>query len=167
MQSSFVESLIGAAVLVVAGLFVYYAWNRTDTGAVVGYELIARFDRVDGISPGSDVKLAGIKIGTVKAQELDPSTFRALVRLSIKSGVQVPDDSSVKITSEGLLGGSYLSVSPGGSDAMLANGGEIKSTQGSIDLVGLLSRAFLSGGGTESKPATETPGAQPQPAAPQ
>lgn len=157
MQNGFVETLIGAAVVVVAGVFFYYGWNTTGSGQVAGYELIARFDRIDGISVGTDVRMSGIKIGSVISQELDQQTYRALVRMSVRNDIKVPEDSSIRVSSEGLLGNSYLAVSPGGSDTMLMSGGEFETTQGSIDLVGLLGKAMFSGG-EEKKSETPAPG---------
>jgi len=124
MQNSFVETLIGAAVLVIAGAFFFYAYNRTDAGTVTGYPLVAKFDRIDGIGIGADVRMSGIKIGTVTGEELDQKTYRALIRMSIRSDIKVPDDSSIRVATVGLLGGSYLSVSPGGNDTLLGAGGE-------------------------------------------
>jgi phospholipid/cholesterol/gamma-HCH transport system substrate-binding protein len=158
MQNGFVETLIGAAVIAIAGVFFYYGWNTTGSGAVSGYELIARFDRVDGISVGTDVRMSGIKIGTVTMQELDQKAYRALVRMSIRNDIKIPDDSSIKVATEGLLGGAYLAISPGGSDTMLLAGAEFETTQGSIDFVGLLGKAMF--GGDEKKPET---GAAPAP----
>jgi phospholipid/cholesterol/gamma-HCH transport system substrate-binding protein len=130
--------------------------------------VIARFDRIDGIDVGTDVRMSGIKIGTVTAQELDQQTYRALVRMNIKNEVKLPDDSSIKVSNEGLLGGAYLAVSPGGSETMMVAGGEFETTQGSIDLVGLLGQAIFSGGSSSEKkpePAPESaPPAAPQPA---
>jgi phospholipid/cholesterol/gamma-HCH transport system substrate-binding protein len=168
MQNSFVETLIGAAVLVIAGAFFFYAYNRTDAGTVTGYPLIAKFDRIDGISTGSDVRMAGIKVGTVTGEELDQKSYRALIRMSISSDIKVPDDSSVRVATVGLLGGSYLSISPGGSDKMLEANGEFAVTQGSVDLVSLLGKVMFS---DEEKPkpdaapapATDTPAPAPTP----
>lgn len=165
MQGNFVETLIGVAVVAVAGAFFYFAAATTGSGTPAGgYELVAKFDRVDGISAGSDVKLSGIKVGVVSKQELDPVTYRAIVRMTIQGAVKIPDDSSIKITNEGLLGGSYLSVAPGGSDAMLQPGQEFSTTQGAVDLIGLLSRAFLSGSSSSSDaPAQPAPVEPPPP----
>jgi len=146
MGNNTVETLIGAVVIAVAGVFLFFAYTTTDTGAVRGYEVIARFDRVDGISVGSDVRMRGIKVGTVSKLELDPVTYFAVARMSIATRVEVPDDSVVKITSDGLLGGAYMSIEPGGSEATIKAGGEIPNTQGSIDLVSLISRAVFSAG---------------------
>ena len=126
MQNGFVETLIGAAVVAVAAVFFYYGWSTTGSGAVAGYEVIGKFDRVDGVSVGTDVRMAGIKIGAVSSQELDQTTYRALVRMTIKTDVKLPEDSSVKVASQGLLGGQYLSVSPGGSDVMMKAGSQFE-----------------------------------------
>lgn len=165
MQNGFVETLIGAAVVIVAVVFFYYGWNTTGSGAVAGYDVVARFDRVDGISVGTDVKMSGIKIGTVTSQELDQKAYRALVRMTIRQDIKLPEDSSIKVASEGLLGGSYLAVSPGGSDTFMVAGAEFETTQGSIDLVGLLGQAIFSGAssGGGDKPAGE-PAAPSSPA---
>ena len=164
MQGNFVETLIGIAVVLVAAAFFYYASVTTGHGSTAaGYEIGARFDRVDGISVGSDVKLSGIKIGAVSAQTLDPKTYRAVVKMTIRSDVRIPEDSAIKITNEGLLGGAYLSIAPGGSDVMLNPGQDIATTQGAVDLIGLLSRAFMSGSSGSSAPA---PQPAPAPATP-
>jgi phospholipid/cholesterol/gamma-HCH transport system substrate-binding protein len=166
MQNGFVETLIGAAVVIVAVGFFYYGWNTTGSGAVEGYEVLARFDRVDGINVGTDVKMSGIKIGTVTAQELDQKVYRALVRMNIRNDVKLPEDSSIKVASEGLLGGAYLAVSPGGSDTFMTAGNEFETTQGSIDLVGLLGQAIFGGATGGEKPAEGAAPAQPSAPAP-
>jgi len=166
MQNGFVETLIGAAVVIVAAVFFYYGWNTTGSGAITGYEVIGKFDRVDGIGVGTDVRLSGIKIGTVNSQELDTKTYRALVRMTIRNDVALPEDSSIKVASEGLLGGSYLSVSPGGSDTMMKAGSEFETTQGSIDFLSLIGQAIFSAGDDKKEGAgAASPGApQPVPA---
>ena len=143
MQNGFVETLIGAAVVTVAAVFFYYGWNTTESGAVQGYELVAKFERIDGI-----------KIGTVTSQDLDAKSYRAVVKMNIKNGIPIPDDSSVKVASEGLLGGSYLAVMPGASETNMNPGAEFDITQGSVDLITLFVKS-MSGG--ESKPAEPAP----------
>ncbi len=155
MQNSTVETLIGAVVIAVAVFFLVFAYTTTSVGGISGYDLTARFNRVDGVNVGTDVELSGVKIGTVSAIILDPKTYQPTLHLSIKRDVQIPDDSSVKITSAGLLGSNYLSISPGGSDAMLKPGGQITNTQGSVDLIGLVARAMM--GGSESGGSTKPP----------
>lgn len=140
MSGNLVESLIGAIVLVVAGWFLSFAYERTEKTNVGGYELIAKFDRVDGLNIGSDVRLAGIKVGTVISQELDPETYEAVVRLVISDKVKLPIDTAAAITSEGLLGGNYMSILPGGMEDMLQDGDEFEETQDAIDLIGMMNR---------------------------
>src|ERR1700733_3504573 len=124
MQNNTVETLIGAIVVVVAAAFLFFAYTTTGSGSVSGYDVKARFSSADGIVTGTDVRLHGIEIGTVSSLTLDPKTYAAIAHLSIQSGVQLPDDSSVKITSAGLLGSSCLAVQPGGSNKMIVPGGE-------------------------------------------
>jgi phospholipid/cholesterol/gamma-HCH transport system substrate-binding protein len=156
MQNSLVETLIGAAVIAVAVAFLAFAYTATGSGAGGGYDVAARFGRVDGVNVGTDVRMSGIKIGTVSSLDLDPRTYNAVVRMSLRDDVRLPDDSSVRITSEGLLGGQYLSIEPGGSQTMLADGGEIENTQGAIDLIGLLGRTIFQSGTGEAGQQQQT-----------
>jgi phospholipid/cholesterol/gamma-HCH transport system substrate-binding protein len=149
MQNSAVETLIGAVVIAIAVAFFAFAYSSTGSAPIVGYEVIAKFSRADGVNVGTDVRLSGIKVGTVADMSLDPVTYNAVLTLALASNVKLPDDSSVRITSDGLLGSQYLSIEPGGSPMPIAAGGEIENTQGSIDLMGLLSKAMFGAG--ESK----------------
>ncbi|HEY5048632.1 MAG TPA: outer membrane lipid asymmetry maintenance protein MlaD [Rhizomicrobium sp.] len=147
MQNNTVETLIGAIVVLVAVAFLVFAYTTTSTGSISGYELKARFSSADGIAAGTDVRLHGVKIGTVGSVTLDPKSYAAIVQLSIRSDVEIPDDSSIKVTSAGLIGNSYLAVQPGGSEKMLGSGGQITNTQGSVDLMSLIGRAIYGNSG--------------------
>ncbi len=146
MNNNTVETLIGAIVVAVAAAFLFFAYTSAGSGSVSGYEIMAKFAAADGITPGTDIRLHGIKVGTVSALTLDPKTYEAIAHLSIRNDVKVPDDSAVKITSSGLLGSSYVAIQPGGSDNMVKPGGELTNTQGSVDLMGLIGRAVIGGG---------------------
>jgi phospholipid/cholesterol/gamma-HCH transport system substrate-binding protein len=158
MHNETVETLIGAAVIAIAVVFVVFAYRSTGTANVGGYELTAKVNRVDGLAVGTDVRLSGLKVGTISALTLEPNYLIA-VHMDIKSDVKVPDDSSLIVTSSSLLGSSYLSISPGGSDKMLPPGGQIKNTQGAIDMMGLLNRfaGSSSGGNSGSSEAPAKP----------
>lgn len=147
MRRNLIETVMGAVVLAVAALFIVFAYSKADVGTIEGYELTAKFDRIDGIRPGSDVRMSGIKIGTVLSEHLDPKTYLAVVLMSISRDVKVPDDTSIAVATEGLLGDKFLALSPGGSDKMLPNGGEITTTQGSVDLMGLIGQMIFSQSG--------------------
>ncbi len=142
MQNNTVETLIGALVVTVAVAFLFFAYTTTGSGSVGGYDLQARFSSADGIVTGTDVRLHGIKVGTVSTLSLDPKSYAAIVHLNIHNDVPIPDDSSIKITSSGILGNSYLAIQPGGSDAMLKAGGQITNAQGSVDFMSLIARAI-------------------------
>jgi phospholipid/cholesterol/gamma-HCH transport system substrate-binding protein len=146
-----VETIMGAIVVAVAAAFLYFAYTNTSSGSLGGYEITAKMPRVDGLATGTDVRLAGIKVGAVNELTLDPRTYLVTLHMSIRKDVQVPVDSSLMVTSSGLLGGSYLSISPGGDDKMIAPGGAITNVQGSVDLMGLVGR-FIGGGGNGGAP---------------
>lgn len=153
-----VETIIGAIVVAVAAAFLYFTYTSTSSGSFGGYDITARMPRVDGLATGTDVRLSGVKIGSVSALTLDPKTYLVTLHMNIRSDIPIPEDSSLLVTSSGLLGGSYLSISPGGSDKMLPPGGAITNVQGSVDLMGLVGR-FI-GGGNAQKPGEN---GQPKP----
>ena len=139
------EVLVGGAVLAVAAGFLIYAGQVTGVSSrQAEYELSASFRSVDGVTVGTDVRLAGVKVGRVTEIELDPETYRADTSFSVRAGIEVPDDSAVAVSSEGLLGGNYVEILPGGSPFYFEPGDEIQFTQGSVSLVGLLMK-FVSG----------------------
>mgnify|MGYP001190947939 FL=1 len=144
MRKNLIETVMGAVVLAVATLFIVFAYSKAEVGKVEGYEINAKFDRIDGILAGSDVRMSGIKIGTVTASALDPKTYFANVSMNIRSDIKIPEDTSIAVSSDGLLGDMFLALSPGGSDDMLPPGGEITTTQGSIDLMGLVGQMIFS-----------------------
>ncbi|MCC6863301.1 MAG: outer membrane lipid asymmetry maintenance protein MlaD [Rhodobacteraceae bacterium] len=130
----------GLAVLAAAIGFLVYAEQVTGMSgnASAGYELRASFRSVEGVTVGADVRLAGVKIGTVKALTLNPKTFFADVVLSVQESVQLPNDSSALVSSEGLLGGNFIELVPGGSAENYLPGAEIEDTQGAVSLISLM-----------------------------
>ncbi len=144
MANNVAETIVGAAVLIVAGGFLAYASQHADLGGGSSYELKAKFFTADGVAPGIDVRMSGVKVGTVGDLTLDSKTFEAVVSLDVKQGVEIPSDTSAKIASDGLLGGSYISLEPGGSEYPLEPGEEIERTQGSVSLIDLLGKAVHS-----------------------
>lgn len=144
MRRNIVETLMGAVVLAVAGMFLAFAFASVDIGGKSGYQITADFNRVGGLATGSEVKLSGIRIGTVVSQALDPQTYLARVTMSIDNAVQLPTDSSAAIASEGLLGGNHLELVPGGAAEMIPPGGRITYTQDPVDIVQLLGKFIFS-----------------------
>jgi phospholipid/cholesterol/gamma-HCH transport system substrate-binding protein len=149
MAGQAAETLIGALVLAAAGGFLVYAANTADVGmGGSGYPLVAKFRKAEGISVGSDVRIAGVKVGSVAQMGLDPKTYFATVTFVIDKEVKVPEDSLAKITSASLLGDPYIAVDPGSSDLMLEPGEEIVFTQSSVNVGDLIGK-FI--GGSEAK----------------
>ena len=151
MTRNLLETLLGAVVLIVAGGFLAFAYSSSQVKESGGYELVARFDKVDGLERGSDVRISGIKVGTVLNQSLDPETYRAEVRFSVRDGVRLPADTSAAVVSNGLLGGKYLALVPGGDIEMLEPGGEVTLTQSAVNLEDLIGHMIFSqtGGGEQ------------------
>jgi phospholipid/cholesterol/gamma-HCH transport system substrate-binding protein len=149
MTRNVLETLLGAVVLIVAVGFLAFAYNTSQVQQDGGYELIARFDKVDGLERGSDVRISGIKVGSVLDQTLDPETYRAEVRFSLREDIQLPADTSAAVVSNGLLGGKYLALVPGGDIEMLEPGGEVTLTQSAVNLEDLIGHMIFSQGGEE------------------
>jgi phospholipid/cholesterol/gamma-HCH transport system substrate-binding protein len=145
-QRNLTEALTGAVVLAVALGFLGYAilHSGRGTAAADGMLLHASFDKIDGLSNGADVRIAGVKVGSVTDSRINPENFAAELILRVDNSLKLPADTSAEITSEGLLGGKYVSLVPGGSTRLLADGGKITETQGSVSLESLLGRFIFS-----------------------
>lgn len=139
------EFAVGAAVLVAAGGFLLYTVSAVGSApSRGGYELTASFRSVEGVRVGTDIRLAGVKVGTVAAIDLDPQSFHAATTLSLREDLVLPDDSAVVVASEGLLGGNFVEILPGGSPFNYEPGAEVVDTQGSVSIISLLTK-FVAG----------------------
>lgn len=149
MQRNMIETILGAVVLLVAIAFIVFAFRSSGLSTPGGYQVTAQFDDASGLSVGTDVRMAGVKVGTVSSQRLDPETFLALVTFDIDKSIQLPSDSSARIIPDGLLGGNFVAIEPGAEEDSIEDGGRIEYTQGAINLVDLVARfVFNQGGGT-------------------
>ncbi|MGE3714895.1 MAG: outer membrane lipid asymmetry maintenance protein MlaD, partial [Alphaproteobacteria bacterium] len=138
MQKNILETIMGAVVLLVAGAFLMFAYKSSEVRVEDGYSVTANFSNISGISLGSDVRIGGIKIGTVTDLILDPETYDAVATLNVSKNASIPKDSSASIVSSGLLGDKYIQITPGGEDAMLSDGGKLNFTQSSVNLEELI-----------------------------
>ncbi len=146
MAENVTEVLTGGAVLAVAAGFLFYAGQVGGVGVgTAGFDnYSASFRSAEGIGIGTDVRLAGVKVGSVTEMILDPATFRAETQFTLQNDVALPDDSAVVVSSEGLLGGNFLEILPGGSPFNLEPGEEVIDTQSSVSIIQLLLK-FVSG----------------------
>jgi phospholipid/cholesterol/gamma-HCH transport system substrate-binding protein len=162
-REQWVETGVGAAVLVAAAGFLIYALGVGGLGGGHGYSVKAKFGQVGALAPGAEVSVAGVKVGTVSSISLDPKSFLAVVQMDLDPKTPLPEDSTAKITSDGLLGGMHIVIEPGGATDNLKAGSEIENTQGAVDLFGLVGQML--------RPQSQTPtpaaaGASAAPATP-
>lgn len=144
MKTNLLEVGMGAVVLLTCaffGAFVYFTslWQPSK-----GYDVIAKFDRIDGLLRGSDVRLSGVKVGNIRDIHLDPQTYLAVVHMTLAPHVVLPSDSSAEIVSDGLLGGKIMAIVPGGEEEAIPPGGEIKFTQAAVSLESLIGQFIFS-----------------------
>lgn len=153
MSRRFAESAVGAVVLVIAIWFLAFAYESSEFRPVKGYPLSAKFASVGGLAAGSDVRIGGVKIGSVIDQRIDANDFRAVVVFTVRSDLKLPTDTVAAITSDGLLGGKYLRLEPGRETATLAAGATLKHTRDALSLEDVLGRAIflLSEGDSEKE----------------
>ena len=124
-----IETIMGSVVLIVAAMFLIFAWNTADIQRVEGYELKASFLKVGGLSTGGDVRISGIRVGSVTDTHLDAQTYQANVSMSIKPDIELPTDTKAVVSSDGLMGGAFVRLEPGSSENMIEQGGRITNTQ--------------------------------------
>jgi phospholipid/cholesterol/gamma-HCH transport system substrate-binding protein len=129
MSKKPVETIMGIVVLIVAVLFLFFAYRVSDLQVVKGYELKAKFLKVGGINVGSDVRINGIKVGTVIEQKLNPEDYMVDLTLSIASNIKLPKDSEVAIVGDGLMGNKFIKIEPGKTDNFLSDGDEFENTK--------------------------------------
>jgi phospholipid/cholesterol/gamma-HCH transport system substrate-binding protein len=157
MSENTSEVIAGGLVLAAAVGFLAYAAQATGWGEdPASYPLTASFRSVEGVTVGTDVRLAGVKVGTVTSLSLNPQTFFADAGIALQKDVLLPDDSTILISSEGLLGGNFVELLPGGSLDNLGPGDEIEDTQGAVSIISLMMK-FAGGGSDDAAGADAAP----------
>ena len=138
-----VEVVLGAVALLVIGISVYFSFLATDFQPESGYKITAQFNTVDGLVVGADVRIGGVKVGTVIDQKIDPQTFKAIVVMTIKPDIRLTSDTRVSIGNDGLLGGNYIKLEPGGGKKIISGGAELRQTKDVVSLGELLERVLV------------------------
>lgn len=144
MNRNIIETVLGALVLLVAGIFLVFSYNTANVGKISGYEITADFSGTGGLKPGDDITVSGVKVGTVRDITLDPETYLARVHMSIDPFVKLPLDTAALITSESIMGGRYLALEPGAEEDMIEAGGRVPYTQAPQNLEQLLGQFIFS-----------------------
>jgi len=144
MRRNVIETVLGGVVLVVAAFFLVFAYRSADLRKVKGYEVTAHFSSISGLAAGADVRISGVKVGSVESLTLDPKSFQAVVHMQIDNNIRLPKDTAALVASESLLGGKFMSLEPGGDEDMIAPGGRIDFTQSTPGLEQLLGQVIFS-----------------------
>ena len=148
MERNTLETVLGAVVLMVAVGFLYLIYSETEIGgSASGYPLELRFDSGGSTIVGTEVRIAGVKVGSVVDQHLDSAAYQAVVTIEVDNGVQLPKDTSAVVTSDGLLGDNYILLNIGGDTEMLKPNERIRKVQGAINLADLINKFVV---GTDS-----------------
>jgi phospholipid/cholesterol/gamma-HCH transport system substrate-binding protein len=152
MSRNIIETGMGAIVILVAVVFLVFSYSVSDLRPAQGYDVVAKFNAIDGLTDGSDVRIAGVKVGTVVGERIDQKEYRAVVTMKIHNNIKLADDTVVKVSSAGILGGKYVKLEPGNSKKMVAAGGELKNTKDVISLEELLGKVIFLVTGDDSAP---------------
>ena len=150
MKTNVLEVVIGAVVIVAASLFLYFAYITSGEKIKDGYTISATFEDVSGLTEGADVKINGIKVGIVKKLKLDPEDYSAKAELIIKNEYKIPEDSSLSISTDGLMGNKFISILIGYSDKYLDKNAEVEDTKSSVNLEKMIDKVVA---GFISKPS--------------
>lgn len=152
MKQNIIETLVGFTVIIIALAFFVFAYqNSNQSTSANGYTLKASFQSADGITKGSEVRIAGVKIGTVSDIVLDKTSFFAWVSITVEKGIKLPKDTRLEVATSGILGSRYISVIPGDSEEILVSGDQIKYTQSAVNIESLIGKLIYSFGGSNKK----------------
>lgn len=151
MRYNIIETIMGGVVLVIAAFFLTFAYQTSGYKQADALTYHARFDRIDGLVVGAEVKIGGVKVGTIKSLAVNPETYQADVAFSVDQKIKLPKDSSGEIIGDGLMGGKFLALVPGGDDEFLKSGGHLSHTQSAVSLESLIGQLIFSNKKDEPK----------------
>ncbi len=152
MQRNVLETVMGAVVLLAAAAFLFIVYSAAGVSeAGGGYHVIMRLDQGGSITPGTDVRAAGVKVGTVVKQEFDAKAFQAVITLDVEQRVQLPTDSSANVDQDGLLGNSYVNLQLGSDDTLMKEGDTFRYATGALSLGKIIGMAISGGGGDKEE----------------
>lgn len=129
MMRNVLETVLAAMVLLVAGVFLAFASNIGNVAPVKGYEVIAKFNSIDGLARGNDVRIGGVKVGTVTDLTIDQKDYRAVVKMEVLPELKLPVDTVVAVVAAGVLGGKYIALIPGKGERSNQDGLRLKKTR--------------------------------------
>lgn len=153
MKNNTLETLIGFLVLIVAGLFLFIAYKVSNNMQTIssGLKISGEFSNIDGINIGSDVKVAGVKVGSVLDVKIDSESYNSILVLKISKDLSIPTDSLFKISTSGLIGSKFVNIKIGANDEFFKNGDVIEFTESAMDLEDLIGRFLFNSGDKDEK----------------
>ncbi len=129
MKKNPIETVLGFFVLAFTFLFLFFACSKIDTKTVAGYTVVANFSKIGGLEHGADVRIAGLKVGSVLKTKLNQEDYTVDVYLDIHSDVLLPIDTIAAISDSGIMGEKYIRLEPGKARAFLNDKDRIKQTK--------------------------------------
>lgn len=151
MNKKPVETIMGMVVLVVAVLFMMFAYRVSDLHVVKGYDINAKFLKVGGLNTGADVRINGVKVGTVIAQQINKEDYMVDVKMSILPEIVLPKDSVLTVAGDGLMGDKFIKIEPGKSSEKIMPGEVVKNTKEAKSLEDMVGEIIFMVTGNEDK----------------
>lgn len=151
MNKKPVETIMGIVVLVIAVLFMMFAYNVSDLHVVKGYDINAKFLKVGGLNTGADVRINGVKVGTVIAQKINTEDYMVDVKMSILPEIILPTDSVITIAGDGLMGDKFVKIEPGNSPDKIKPGDIVKNTKDAKSLEDMVGEIIFMVTGNENE----------------
>lgn len=142
-----VEVALGAGAFAVAILFVAFAFSSSGVSTKSGYQVKAEFLDVSGVVEGTEVHMAGVRVGQVVDRFLDTELFAAVLTLDIDPRFPLPEDTKASIAPSGLLGGTVILLEPGEAEARIPDGGQIRRTEDAKNVIDAIGTAIFGGAG--------------------
>jgi phospholipid/cholesterol/gamma-HCH transport system substrate-binding protein len=139
-----VEIGMGAVMLLLGLSAIYTVYASSQITTSTGYTVSVRFNKVGGLGEGNAVRIAGLQVGTIVGQKLDPETYDAVLDLTIHNEVKLPVDTEAEVSSDGLLGGKFILLTPGKAKETIPPGGKITKAKGVVALEELVGRMIFS-----------------------
>lgn len=143
MNKTNVESVLGAVVVVGGLVFVYLAYSAATFETAKGYPLTALFFKVGGLQQGNEVRIGGVKVGTISSIHLDPETYDSVVKMTVSSRLKFPVDTVAAIADDGIFGGKYLLLEPGQDEAVMKSGDTFERVRDAASLEDLIGEAIF------------------------
>ncbi|GAA5158527.1 outer membrane lipid asymmetry maintenance protein MlaD [Viridibacterium curvum] len=147
MKRSTIDLWVGIFVVLGVAALIFLAMkvgNLAGSKLQDPYPLSAEFDNIGGLKVRAPIKSAGVVVGRIESIELNPETFRALVKMRVDSRFSFPRDTFATINTSGLLGEQYIGLEPGADDQVLKPGEKMKKTQSAVVLEKLISQFMFS-----------------------